>query len=370
MPDVIAPLLLILMAGLSAGAVAYGTYPGSAQFHHGLDLILLARWLQWPLVALSLIACIVLMALVISGRQRAWWLLGLAPVLALFVHRFVSHDFDRLTIAENPTFLPPDAARLPDAEWVVGLQFGDEYYAYPYSTLFNTPVVIQSDHEKWMMLMWSAFANRALAVPITHDIKGHDLEVVSMPANALLLYHSSRAQFINGLTGQTPKHERPIGFVNSLPLLSQKMPWKQWRALHPQTRLLAPIGTPNPNAPTRPIEPAWPMPPTTADRPARTRISLIGYTQPIAFEPQKLTATPINSKADGVPITLYRPPDGAEVAFDRRTLDHDGKLDQILQLVPNVHHRKHPLAFMLDPGSNTGWSADGAVRRRAGGREV
>ncbi|MDB5332880.1 MAG: hypothetical protein JWP03_4031, partial [Phycisphaerales bacterium] len=78
------PLFLILVAGLSAGVVAYGTHPNWVQYQHGLELILWSRRLQWLLVALSLIACVLLIAMAISGRRRAWWLIGLAPVLALF----------------------------------------------------------------------------------------------------------------------------------------------------------------------------------------------------------------------------------------------------------------------------------------------
>jgi hypothetical protein len=117
-----------------------------------------------------------------------------------------------------------------------GVTFGDATYAYPYSALFATPAILQADHEKRMILMWSAFANRALAMPIGQELRSRDLEVVSTPANALLLYNSRRGEFINGLTGQTPQHERPKGFAAALPLRTAKMPWGDWRSLHPESR--------------------------------------------------------------------------------------------------------------------------------------
>ena len=303
----ILPLLLIFVAGFSAAVVAYGTYPSWIQFPHGLEIILWSRRLQWPLVSLSLLACILLMALAISGRRRAWWLIGLAPVLALFMHRFAPDSSSlRMSVVENPHFISADSSRVPDDEWVVGLSFGDGNYAYPYSSLFTTPVIIQADHDKRMILMWSAFANRVLALPIDADFKGRNLDIVSTPANALLLYDSRRGQFINAFTGQTMKHEKPAGFGSGLPIPTSKMPWRQWRDLHPDTQVLASTGIKNPHAPTAPVLPIWPLPPGLLDQPPETRVALVGASQPIAFDPNQITAGPLNSKADGVPVTLFR----------------------------------------------------------------
>ncbi|HET6246679.1 MAG TPA: hypothetical protein VFE47_03190 [Tepidisphaeraceae bacterium] len=355
------PLLLIIVAGLAGGAVAYGTYAEWMRYPHGLEIILWSRRLQWPLVSLSLLACIVLMAMVISGRRRAWWLIGLAPVLALFAHRFtIGPAAGRMTVAENPAFVAVADSKIPDEEWVVGLSFGDDHYAYPYASLFSTPVVIQADHDKRMMLIWSAYANRALAVAIDQELKGRDLDIVSTPANALLIYNSRHGQFINGLTGETTHHERPIGFATSLPIPTSKMRWKDWRLAHPDTKVFAQIGPTAVNAPTQPIQPAWPMPPMSLDHPASLRVAVVGVSQPIAIDSAQVTATPLNASADDVPVALFREEaDGPIRAFDRRTYDHSGKLDLILKLAPNLLHRRHPLAFFLDLSSNSGWNADG-----------
>lgn len=356
------PLLLIVLAGLSAGVVAYGTYPGWAQYPHGLEFILWARRLQWPLVALSLIACVLLMGLAISGRRRAWWLLGLAPVLALFAHRFaLGPAAGRMTVAENPAYLAPDAAGIPDSEWVVGVALGDRLFAYPYSRLYSTPVVIQDDHDKRIMLMWSAYANRVLAVGVRREVVGRDIEVVSTPANALLLYDSRRGQFINGLTGQTMNHQKPIGFSNASPLRTWKMPWKAWRALHPETQVMAAApGAAGSPAPREPILPAWPLPPMKLDHPAQMRVVMSGAARPAVAESDALGALPLNCRADGVPTVMFRPtPDSPARAFDRRVLDSKGKLELIASFGQNHSPRQHPAAFMIDQNSNTGWDASG-----------
>src|SRR5689334_11792725 len=85
--------------------MAYGTHPDWAQFEYGLPVIMLARRLQWPLVALSLILCIALIALVIAGKRRAWWLIGLAPVLALFMHRFTKGPAVQFAVLDEPAFV-------------------------------------------------------------------------------------------------------------------------------------------------------------------------------------------------------------------------------------------------------------------------
>src|SRR5687768_5152856 len=67
---VLLPIGLLLLAALPAAVVAYGTDPSWARVAAGLDVILLSRRLQWPMVALSLAACVALIGLVIAGRRR------------------------------------------------------------------------------------------------------------------------------------------------------------------------------------------------------------------------------------------------------------------------------------------------------------
>jgi hypothetical protein len=275
------PLLLLGFAVLLAGVVAYGANPFWAQYAHGIDLIVWSRRLEWPLVALSLILCVLLLGLIVSGKRRAWWLIGLGPVLALFVHRFVTDPAGGLGVIDNPTFAgATDANAIADDDYVVGLHFGDFAYAYPYSILFDNPVVLQNDHEKRIMLMWSAFANRAVAETINRDVRARDIEIVSMPANALLLYNRADGQFINGLKGQLMKGGKPVGF--GAPVVLSTTTWKQWRDANPLTKVLKPLPGPGRSVapPHGPIQPAYPMPPAILDYPAASSIVLIGTTQP------------------------------------------------------------------------------------------
>ena len=63
-------------------------------------------------MSVALIACILLMALTIFGQRRAWWLIGLAPVLALFAHRFAPGSAALgTTVLENPYFVAAERSR-------------------------------------------------------------------------------------------------------------------------------------------------------------------------------------------------------------------------------------------------------------------
>ena len=133
-------------------------------------------------------------------RDSPWWLIGLAPVLALFAHRFATDPTARMASVEDPVFLPAaQASFVADDDFVVGLPFGDKCYAYPYAALYSTPVVIHAQHDKRVLVMWSPTANRALATTVKRDLRARHLDVVSTPANALLLYDTARAQFISAL---------------------------------------------------------------------------------------------------------------------------------------------------------------------------
>ena len=95
------PILLILVALLGAAFAAYGTHPDLAVLSHGVDVILWSRRLEWPLLCLALVMCLALLALVVSGRRRAWWLLGLGPVLVMFTHQFSTNPLGALRSAQR-----------------------------------------------------------------------------------------------------------------------------------------------------------------------------------------------------------------------------------------------------------------------------
>src|SRR5690349_3075047 len=129
------PVILIVLATATAALVAYGVHPDWAQYESGLAIIILSRRLMWPMIAVSLILCIALLTLVISGRRRAWWLIGLAPVLALFVHRFSTGVYGPGGVVDMPTFVEathPAAATVEVGDYVVGIVFRGRAYAFPY----------------------------------------------------------------------------------------------------------------------------------------------------------------------------------------------------------------------------------------------
>src|SRR5204863_7492331 len=132
--------------------VAYGTPPTFGQFAPGLPLTLFPRQYQWPLVVLSILLCLALIGLVVAGKKRAWWLIGLAPITALFVHRFHADPIRLYSIPETiSTTSANQASFLTHDDYVVGLNFNGTNYAYPYFASYPQPVIAQSDHDKRMI---------------------------------------------------------------------------------------------------------------------------------------------------------------------------------------------------------------------------
>lgn len=351
---VTAPVTLIITALLAAAVVAFGTHPNWAEYGFGLDLIYTARRLQWPLVAICLALCVALITTVVAGRRTSWWLLALAPVLALFVYRFSTRSLNAFQILENPIFVRADEADFlqPD-EHVVGLVFNDEAYAYPYRLLYTRPVVIQADHDQRMMLLWNAFANRAAAVRIQRDLKGRDLEIVSMPANALLLYNRRLGQFINGLTLRTRSGERPTGMGETIE--THKMTWARWRQLHPQTRVMALLGSTRSDHPAGPVLPYYDLPPNISDAlPPEAAVAVVLTDPPIAIPTDRVRNEPINLTAGTVPILVLRDKETGQLrAFDRRVEE-----DLIPRFRLNTDPRRRNVA-LVDSDTTIGWSATG-----------
>lgn len=334
--------------------MAYGTHPEWAQYDIGLSLITLTRRLQWPLAAVSVIFCLVVCATVISGARRAWWLIGLAPVLTLFVHRFATSPLNRLGINDYPQFVSiADSTFVADEDYVVGLVFEDQPYAYPYAALWTEPVVVQSNHDKRLMLMWSAGANRAVAMTIDRGLHARELDIVSTPGDALLLYNSRLGQFINGLTGRTLDGALPDTFHNPIPTI--KTTWKQWRTTYPQGRVL--LRRTGERAPNGPILPMGTRPTlSVAKIPYDMRVAVVSpTTQPVALRPEAVTAAPMNFVAGDVPMFVFRDEKGVARAFDRRI-----EIDLSPRFKKNTDPRRKNAAF-IDVDTNTGWSAAGVA---------
>src|SRR5688572_14488775 len=352
--EVFVPVLLIAFATLSAGLMAYGTHPDWAQYDVGLPLIMLTRRLQWPLAAVSLIFSLVTCATVISGARRAWWLIGLAPVLALFVHRFATSPLNRFAINDDPQFVAvADSKFVHDEDWVVALEFEEQPYAYPMAALWTEPVVVQTHHDRRMMLMWSAGANRAVAVNVDRTLHARELDVVSTPGDALLLYNARLGQFVNGLTGRTVDGGLPDAFHGAI--ATTKSTWKQWRTANPQGKVLARrTGGRVPHGPVLPMAPRDPF--QRLESPFEALVAIVTPgPEPAAIKPESITAAPANLVAGGVPIFVFRDEKGVARAFDRRV-----EIDLCPRFKLNTDKRR-PRAAFVDVDTDTGWSAAGVA---------
>jgi hypothetical protein len=347
---------LITLATVLAAVVAYGTHPGWAQYPHGLGVILFCRQAQWPALFLSVVATLSVVAMVAAGKRRAWWLIGLAPVLALFLHRFATDPTGGMASIEDPAFVPAARASfVNDEDYVVGLTFGDKAYAYPYAGLYSTPVVIHAQHDHRILVIWSPTANRALATTLKRSLRARDLDIVSTPANALLLYDTGRGQFINGLTGLTTRGEKPPAFAAPIP--TAKMPWRQWRALHADTVVMVPTGALAARAPRQPLLPSCPMPWKAGQEAAQQPVVVVGTASPVALASSELHGAPVNVTADGGPVVAFRDPSSQLVRAYARKLD---------DLAPRFKPCRDPArvtkgAVLIDVDTDSGWNADGVA---------
>jgi uncharacterized protein DUF3179 len=354
---VLLPLVLLVIAAISAAFVAYGINPAWMQYPHGLEIILAARRFEWPLVALTLVTCVALIALIVAGKKRAWWLLGLAPIVTLLGHRLAVNPTDTFLINSQPMFVSPDHAPFmaPD-DWVVGMIDGPDAVAFPYAGLYSHPLVIRNDETEPMLLMWSPFANCATAFRIERSIRPNELEIVAMPGNALLAYNSRVGQFINGVTGLTPANQKPSGFLSSIPVV--KTTWSRWLAAHPATIVMAPPMNAG-DAPRRAVLPYFPMPRDAGDLEADTTIALM---RPgLQGDAHPMTSCVLDSDIGADPLNLSDPPrlflrnplTGAVSAFSRN-IDQD-----LVSTFSSKSFKKFPNAMMRDTDSGSAWTSDG-----------
>jgi len=341
------------MAILAAAFAAYGTDPSWATLQHGMEIIYAARRLQWPVLALSIVLCLVVLGLVVSGKRRAWWLLGLAPVLTLFVHRFTTNPLGAMQVADNPATVAADRAEfVHDEDYVVGVNVDGAAYAYPYRQLFLTPVVLQNEYQTRFIVVWSAYANRAIASRVDRDYRARDLEIVSMPANALLVYNTRYGQFINGVTGATSTGEIPHGFGK--PMVAIKTTWKEWHRANHDSKVMLPTNTEMQRLPAAPLAPRYSVGPTT--QPVDMRVVFVPGNQALALRAEQIAARPLNLNAGTSPVLVFRDPNNGMVrSFDRR-IDVD-----LFPRFARVDDAKKPAVFMMDVDTNTNWSAGGVA---------
>jgi hypothetical protein len=197
--------------------------------------------------------------------------------------------------------------------------------------------------------MWSARANHAAAFRIARELKARDLEIVSKPADTLLLYDSRLGQFIIALTGKTAHGEKPVGL--NQPVETIKTTWSMWKKAHPGTRVLR--GYEPKGAPSGPILP------TQAGQmvdglPAETRIAVVATTQPCAIATESIGKQLLNATAGPAKLLMLRDP----VTLRLRAFDRNVKEDLFPKFIVKSS-RQHPEAAMVDSDTNSWWTLDG-----------
>jgi hypothetical protein len=349
----IAPLILLITATLLAAVVAYGTESSIGSIgRHGIDVILWSRRLQWPLAVTAILLCVVLVVMVVSARRRAWWLIGLLPVLALFTHRFITGPATRFHSIDDPAMVPADQATfLAPSDEIVGVSRDGVDYAFPYSVLFHNPVVVLSDRAGGMVLLWSPLANRALVFTAARDLRARDLDIVSQPNDALIVFNSRLGQFINGVTGKTTDGSVPVGFLQ--PLTPTKTSWAHWISRHPKTvQVMLPPTNAWQNSPNQPVAPAYAAAGDRGSLPDDRRVCLVATTQPVAVPSEMVTDRPLNLVSGRTSILLVRL-NGVVRAFNRQL-----PLDLVPRFEPTTDP-KHPSVAWIDSDTGSEWSIGG-----------
>jgi hypothetical protein len=351
------PLLLITLALFVAAVASYGTDPAWGTQPHGMDLIYLTCRLQLPLFGLCLILCAGLVFLVVAKRRRAWWLIGLLPVLVLFGHRFATSPMREFRISANPAVADAPPQSLKETDYVVGLTVDGQSYAYPYACLYQTPVVVQTLIEQRLVVLWNPYANFARAFLADRDLKAQELEVVSMPANALLVYNSRYGEFINGVTGRTRGGKVPTSFGREIE--ARTVQWGQWRTSHPNTKVVL---TADPTAgPTTPLLARYPLP----GNPPHASAILLSTTRPTALIPTDLSDRPANLAMDGQPTLAFRDPATGEPRAFSRIIPTGEELRFAPPAAPNATDSPNaptkPVGFMAELATGWPWSAGGTL---------
>jgi hypothetical protein len=345
---VLLPILLLFFALLAAAVFAYGTEPIWASLSpHGLDIIIWSRRLEWPLIVTALLLCVGLLIAVVAAKRRVWWLIGLLPVLVLFYHRFTAGPAVGVYCVQDPAFVSiKDAATEAPDDLIVGMIVDNDAYAFRDAALARSPVVITTLREKRVILLWSAFGNRAMAFTVARDLRAEDLEIVSSPDNALLVYNSRLGEFINGITGRTVRGENPSGFHEPIPVI--KTTWLSWLADHPDTKLMTGGSATSWNVPN---QPRYVMPGSSNDT---RRICMVACTQPIAVPSESITDRPLNLTSGQTSLLLVRI-DGVVHAFNR---DLPG--DLVPRFAPGIDP-KHKTVAWVDSDTNSKWCTAGSV---------
>lgn len=284
----------------------------------GLETIALTRKLQWILLILTILPCLALIVVVSINKARVWWLLGLSIVVAMLFFRFSSATRKPVRVLDAAAMPTLAEARLAsEDEYVVGVIFGEQAFAFPYSGLYRTPVVQLTDFDRRLILIHSPHANSATALETTREVRANDLEFVAQPGNSTLVYNRKYGQFIVGITGLTIEGASPTGVADRVPTF--RMPMLEWRRLHPESRLMLPTQA-DAGMPGVPLKPKYPPRLQDESMPAETPVILV-HTHPPAALLMGEYDSPVHTRAGEIPIVLWR--DRGQLKAFNRTVDTD-----------------------------------------------
>lgn len=341
------PIALILLASTAAFWVAYGVDPSVAQHCGDLGCITTVRTLQWILLALCILPCMGLIAYVGLGKCRAWWMLGLAIVLALLLHRFAPGSSKPVRILETSNLVRAIDlhADLGD-EYVVGFEMEGSAFAIPCRSLYRTPIMTLTDFDQRVVITWSPFANLATVHAVSPEVRGSDLEFVSSPGNSTLVYNHKYGQYIVGVTGLTTRGEKPTGYRSAL--ATHQMPWRHWLARHPQSYVLEPADD-DTGLPAAPLMPRW----KTVDQVETTAETIfVRTTPPVALPTDAPLDHPINGSSGSQAFVLLRTTDGLLHAYGR-TVQKD------LHLNFDFTRDRKGRALLNDKETHSTWTLQG-----------
>ncbi|MGR3304211.1 MAG: DUF3179 domain-containing protein [Candidatus Scalindua sp.] len=146
---------------------------------------------------------------------------------------------DAIPAIKNPEFVPADEAGLDDNEPVVGVTINGESRAYSIYLLNHHEIVNDKIGDNAFAVIWCPLAN--LAVVYNREIDGEEYTFgVSgkLLKNTLVMFDYETESLWPIVYGEAIDGEltgRKLDNITG----SQKMPWGEWKELHPDTRVLS-----------------------------------------------------------------------------------------------------------------------------------
>lgn len=344
-------LPLLLISVFASVWLALGMDPAYAALFGdfgGLWLIALTRKIQWILLILTLLPCLVLIVIVSMNKARVMWLLGLSIVVGMLFFRFSTTSRKPVRVLEAESMPTLAEAKLDsDDEYVVGVVLGDQAFAFPYRGLYRTPIVQLTDFDRRLVLIHSPHANTATALETTREVRASDLEYIAQPANSTLVYNRKYGEFIIGLTGKTVDGLTPTGVRNFLP--TYRMPLMLWRRLYPQSKLMV-LTQRDMGFPGVQLKPKYPPRLKDESLPAETPILLLRTDPPAALLMGNYEK-PTYVRIGQTPIVIWS--DRGQIRAFQRTVDTD------LFLTFEVRQNRQGVEQLVDRQTGSVWTFSG-----------